>query len=172
MNHTITFNGQTITVPEGMSVNLPINAPTHKTVRVPFGQKVDTKKLSGEVKSSTKAKSGKEKKVYDKDNPFLTKEQMAAIKSFFLAKDGRVTKGDADTLAPQIGLAKDEAGKIGYRFNQMRKAVCYGSIIVKDQDAFVKNLQTEGSYIAKMFFDPKVMEARIAKLAEAESVKS
>jgi len=172
MSHnTITINGQTITVPEGMSVNLVaggiqiVPIQTHKTVRVPYGQKVDTKKL---VKSS----KAKEKKVYDKDNPFLTKEQMDAIKSFFLAKDGCVTRGDADSLAPQIGLTKEEAGKIGYRFNQMRKAVCYGSILVKDQDAFVKNLQSEGSWIVKMFYDPKVMETRTEKLTEAEAVKS
>jgi hypothetical protein len=161
-NKSFTINGQTITVPEGMQVVLsggainivPISQP--KTVHLDKkGQKVNTAALAKTTKHAKKAK--------DK-TPFLSKDEIAAIKAFFLAKGGCVSSADIEALAAQTGIP---AGKIGYRINKHRQAVCYGYLTVSNNDAFVASLVAAGSWIAGMFSNPKIVAAREENLAKA-----
>jgi hypothetical protein len=165
-NNTITINGQTISVPEGMQVVLSNGAinivpVAHKTIRVPYGTKAH------QTVSPAKAKAAKPAPKSKKDKtPFLSKEELAAIKAFFLAKQGCVTSADIDALAQTSGIP---AGKIGYRINKHRQAVCYGFLTVSNNDAFVANLTAQGSWIAGMFNSPKVEAARAENLAKAQT---
>ena len=165
-NNTITINGQTISVPEGMQIILsngaiqivPVSAPVHKVVRVPYGTKAHQK-------VNTKAEKPAKKSSKDK-TPFLSKEELAAIKAFFLAKQGCVTSDDINSLAASTGIP---AGQIGYRIIKHRQAVCYGFLTVANNDAFVANLTAQGSWIAGMFYSEKVAAARAENLAKAQT---
>jgi hypothetical protein len=168
-NNTITINGQTISVPEGMQVNLSngviqIVPITHKVVRVPYGTKHQTVSTAPATKA---VKASKPSKKSPKDKtPFLSKEELATIKDFFLAKQGCVSPEDINALAQSTGIP---AGKIGYRINKHRQAVCYGFLTVANNDAFLASLTAQGSWIAGMFNSPKVEAARAENLAKAQT---
>jgi hypothetical protein len=170
-NNTITINGQTITVPEGMQVNLSNGAiqivpVTHKVVRVPYGTKAHQTVNTAPATKAVKASAKSSKKSPKDKTPFLSKEELAAIKAFFLAKQGCVTTADVDALAQSTGIP---AGKIGYRINKHRQAVCYGFLTVANNDAFLASLTAQGSWIAGMFNSPKVEAARAENLAKAQT---
>lgn len=158
MKNTININGLDIKVPANTSVVLskdgaitliPVTPKKSgpKTVHIDkHGQKITTAPLAQEVK--------KAKKV-----PFLSTEEFATIKTYFLAKGGCVSRLDAETLSLQSGIP---AGKIGYRFNKLRQAVCYGFLTVPDTDAFQASMQANGGWMANLYTDPKVVQKREA----------
>lgn len=165
MSNTIIINGQSVTVPSGMSVNFVnggiqiVPVQTHKTVHLDkLGQKIDTK--------ATKAKTPKtpkeQKPVDPKSKEYYSKENLAAIKSFFVSKNGITTEEDVNNLAEQL---KVPAGVIGSQFYKKSLAVCYGSITLPNVNAFLANAAANNYRVASLYNDPKIVAMRNEKLA-------
>ena len=162
----IKVNGLDVEVPANTSVSLgkdgsitfvPVTPkkPGPKTVHIDkHGQKINTNPLAQTVK-------GAQKKAQ-----FLTTEEYAMIKVYFVAKGGCVSRLDTETLSAQTGIP---AGKIGYRFNKLRQSVCYGFLTVPDTDAFQASLQANGGWMANLYNDPKVAKKREENLAKAQT---
>jgi len=158
MKNTININGLDINIPANTSVVLDKNGAITfipitpkksgpKTVHInKHGQKITTAHLAQEVIKAKKVQ-------------FLSTEELATIKTYFLAKGGCVSRLDADTLATQSGIP---AGKIGYRFNKLRQSVCYGFLTVPDTDAFQTSMQANGGWMANLYTNLNIAKKREA----------
>jgi hypothetical protein len=165
--NNITINGQTISIPAGMSVNLVngtiqiVPVQPKKTVHIDkHGQKVNTKA----VKAAAKKSELVAKKAISK--AFYSKENLQAIKDFFIAKNGITTDEDVSSLAENLGVP---AGLVADQFRRKSLAVCYGSITLPNLGAFLSYAKEMGWRVADLYNNKDIATKRAENLSTVKA---
>ena len=158
--NTLSINGQTIKVPAGLSVTLD------KDGNISFIP-VAHKSTKSQTVHPAKPKAIKiEKPVYDPEQTkkFFSKENLEAIKSFFIAKNGITNDADASGLAATLNIP---LGIVKSQFRKKSLSVCYGNITLPNIDVFLAYCTSKGWRTAQVYHD--LAETRKASLAKSQS---
>jgi hypothetical protein len=158
---TLTINGQAVKVPAGMIVQLGSNG---NVSFVPVAHK----STKSQTVHPPKPKAP-EKPIYDpaQTKKFYSKENLEAIKNFFVAKNGITTKDDATSLAATLGIP---VGIIMSQFRKKSLAVCYGNITLPNVDVFLAYCTSQKWRTAQVYND--LAETRKANLAKSQATFS
>ena len=155
----IKIGNQTIPVPAGMSVKFNKNG---SFAFIPVAHK--------STKSQTVHPPKPAKPVYDpaQTKKFYSKENLEAIKSFFIAKNGITTDADAISLAETLEVP---VGMVKSQFRKKSLAVCFGAITLPNVNVFLAHCASQNPpyRAAQLYHDPKIVAERQKNLAKGQN---